>query len=662
MTWPRCSLHFERMRIPTIFSPQRRKDSQSFAEKRWRDAGSSDKSFSFSLSPFRPLSLYRFPLRCLCAPLRLCGDITLAAFIFLTLFVPSLHAQKKSQPTKPKTATQKPKPTPTKPAQQPEETTEELLPPPPPKPPLSPNEPLGRIVLIPIDDRPAVAQFAQMIGAIGDYEVVMPPKEMLGRFTTPGDTKKIREWLSIVNYDKIDAVVISVDMLAFGGLVASRAPDTTQADAIKRLEFFRWIKRKHPNVSVYAFNVLMRVAPTASKETRLWRDDLARWAELMDRAPKTNDAKLQAELEQLTKKLDPKVIDDYLSARRRDLQVNLAMVKLYEERVIDNLIFLQDDAREYGLHRHDQLILRERLKARAFENEVPIYNGADEGSLSLVARAVLDKHKQKIKVAVVYSSEKSRKVIAPYEDHPLEFTVENQIKAAGGQLVTVNETPDYTLYVNAPETNASEFTMFSKNLVADLKAGKPVALADVLFPAPHFSGADERLVTILTTEKLIDKLTGYAAWNTAGNTLGTTIPAANLRVFSKQLTDAPERAARANVAHYEFLLHRFAGDYIYHDIVRFDINAQLRKPPAIPTDEFTEEMYNRINRQTQEKLQPLIEKFFAEHFQGRVYPLGTFNEQKRDLKLDAMQKLKIYLPWSRTFESTIEYQFKYTIQ
>lgn len=586
--------------------------------------------------------------------------------IVIGLLAIAIQAQKKSQPKKPrsttpKPTTQKPKTTPEKLVQKPEEKLDDLQPSPQPRPPLNPQEPLGRIVLLPLDDRPAVAQFAQMIGAIGDYEVVMPPHEMLGKFTTPGDTKKLRDWLSIVNYGKIDAIVISVDMLAYGGLVASRAPDTAQADALKRLEFFHWLKSKHPNVPVYAFNVLMRVAPTASKETRAWRNDLARWAELMDRAPKTNDAKLKAELEQLKMKLNRQVIDNYLTARRRDLQVNLAMIKLYEERVIDNLIFLQDDAREYGLHRHDQLILHERLKARGFDDEVPIYNGADEGSLSLVARAVLDKHKQKIKVAVVYSSEKGRKVIAPYEDHPLEFTVENQIKAAGGQVVSANEAPDYALYVNAPETTAAEFTIFSKNLVADLKAGKFVTLGDVLFPAPHFSGADERLVTILKTEKLIDKLTGYAAWNTAGNALGTAIPAANLRIFSKQFTNAPERAARASVSHFEFLLHRFAGDYLYHDIVRFEINTQLRKPPAIPTDEFSEEMYNRLNKQVQEKLQPLIEKFFVENFQGRSYPLGTFNERKRELKVTGLKGLKIYLPWPRTFEATIEYQFDYGI-
>ena len=575
-----------------------------------------------------------------------------ALFIFLLVF--PVQAQKKARPiTRKKPATKSPA-TP--------EQVEEIKPIPVKPPPRNPNAPTGRIVLVPIDDRPAVAQFAQMIGAIADYEVVMPPVEMLGRFTTPGDTEKIRKWLGLIDYSKVDAVVISVDMLAYGGLVASRVPDVTTADARGRLDFFRTLKSKYPDLPIYAFNVLMRVAPTASSSTRTWRDDMSRWAELMDRVPKTKDAKLAEELEKLKQKLDRRLIDNYLETRHRDLQINLAMIKLYEDHVIDNLIFLQDDAREFGLHRHDQVILREKLKGLGFTDEVPVYNGADEGSLSLVSRAVLDRAKQKIKIAVVYSSEKGRKIIAPYEDHPLEFTVENQIKAAGGQLVNASEAPDYTLYVNAPETNAAEFTLFSKNLVADLKSNRAIALADVLFPAPHFSGADERLISILKTEKLFDKLTGYAAWNTAGNTLGTAIPAANMRIFSNQMIDSPERSARTAKAHLEFLLHRFAGDYLYHDIVRLEINQQLRKPPAVPTDEFSIDLYNRVNKQTQEKLQPLIETFFAENFKGKSYPLGFFNGAKRELRINQLTGLKIHLPWPRTFEVTIEYKFDTTIQ
>ena len=318
--------------------------------------------------------------------------IYFALFIFL-LVLPS-QAQKKAKPVARK------KPAPTQTPANPPEPIEEIKPVV--MPPRNPNAPAGRIVLVPIDDRPAVAQFAQMIGAIADYEVVMPPQEMLGRFTTPGDAPKIIEWLGLVDYSKyknylsektqpkfklstkdvftpddkaktlqfikmvdysnVEALIVSVDMLAYGGLVASRDSSVAQQEALSRLNFFRWFKHEHPNIPIYAFNVLMRVAPTASSETRAWRDDLSRWAELMDRVPKTNDPKLIAELDQLKKRLNPQSINSYLEARRRDLQVNLAMIKLYEEHVIDELFFLQDDAREFGLHRHDQFILREKLK------------------------------------------------------------------------------------------------------------------------------------------------------------------------------------------------------------------------------------------------------------------------------------------------------------
>ncbi|MGH9839835.1 MAG: DUF4127 family protein [Blastocatellia bacterium] len=237
----------------------------------------------------------------------------------------------------------------------------------------------GYIVLVPIDDRPAVGQFAEMVGAIADHKVTMPPREMLGRFTAPGDTTKIAEWLRAQDYSKVDALIVSVDMLCYGGLIASRRQGAPLDEARKRLEFFRWFKQKHPRVPVYAFNTIMRVAPTATADTRGIHDNLARWAELKDRAPKTGDAKLAAELEQLTKTLGPQVIEDYLAARRRNLQINLAMLDLASAATVKELILLQDDAREFGLHRQDQGVLKKRLSDAGLDLLVPIYNGADEG-------------------------------------------------------------------------------------------------------------------------------------------------------------------------------------------------------------------------------------------------------------------------------------------
>lgn len=523
-----------------------------------------------------------------------------------------------------------------------------------------PLGPAGYITLLPIDDRPAVGQFAQMVGKIADHRVTMPPREMLGRFTQPGDTARIEQWLRAQDYSKSDAVIISVDMLAYGGLVASRRYGVTFDEAKKRLEFFRWFKQKNPRVPLYAFSTIMRVAPTASAETRGVHDKLARWAELKDRVPKTNDQALATELDRISRELDPKTLEDYLAARKRNLQINLAMLDLVRAGVVNQMILLQDDAREFGLHRQDQAALKSRLDEMGLEFLVPIYNGADEGAISLVSRAILDKFRYKLRVAVIYSSEKSRDIIAPYEDHPLQYTVESQIRAAGGVPVSEYDKSDYTLFVNAPGTSDEEFDLFLKKMFKELREVRYVALADLLFPKPHSSGADERVIAALKRENMIDRLAGYAAWNTAGNTLGTVIPHANMRVFYKtKLNDGVERTSRAEAAHLEFLLHRYAGDYLYHDIVRFDINRRLREESEDVIYQLAPEKYERVNQEVEQKLRAEIEKFFDENFRDRAHTLAYYNNVKRSITLKGLKDLKIYLPWPRTFEVVVEYKLDY---
>lgn len=521
----------------------------------------------------------------------------------------------------------------------------------------------GYITLLPIDDRPAVGQFAQMIGAVADHKVTMPPRDMLGRFTTPGETARLEQWLRSQDYSKTDALIVSVDMLAYGGLVASRTNKTTLEDAKKRLEFFRWFKAKYPRVPVYAFNVIMRVAPTATAATRGIHDDLARWAELKDRAAKTSDGELNAELNLLQKKLDLKVIDDYLAARKRDLQINLAMLDLVKAGTVNELILLQDDARQFGLHRQDQAVLRTRLKELGLEAKVPIYNGTDEGSLSLVSRAVLDKFQYKLKVAVIYSSEKSKGIINPYEDHPLQFTVESQIRAAGGIPVSEFDQSDYRLFVNAPGTDDEQFDLFLKKMIKEMKESRHIALADVLFPKPHFSGADERIIAALKRENLFDRFAGYAAWNTAGNTLGTAIPHANMRVFFRsKLNDRADRAARTEAAHLEFLLNRYAGDYLYHDIVRLEVNARLRgeSKNQEATYEFTAQKHEEVSREIAGKLKAEIEKFFADYFKGRTHRLAIYKGVEKTITVNGLKELNVYLPWPRAFECVIEFKLDYS--
>ncbi|MFQ3587915.1 MAG: DUF4127 family protein, partial [Fimbriimonadaceae bacterium] len=69
-----------------------------------------------------------------------------------------------------------------------------------------------RVILIPLDSRPAAGHFAQMIARMAGVEVSMPPYELLGRFTQPGKPDEILTWLRDQDFGDVVAVVLSTDI------------------------------------------------------------------------------------------------------------------------------------------------------------------------------------------------------------------------------------------------------------------------------------------------------------------------------------------------------------------------------------------------------------------------------------------------------------------
>jgi hypothetical protein len=100
------------------------------------------------------------------------------------------------------------------------------------------------IALIPLDDRPCNVRFPEQIAAIGGEKLVMPPVDSLGRFHTPGQYSPIERWLYELR--PVEALIVSVDMLAYGGLVASRKPTVAVEEALERLEAIRAFRKAHP--------------------------------------------------------------------------------------------------------------------------------------------------------------------------------------------------------------------------------------------------------------------------------------------------------------------------------------------------------------------------------------------------------------------------------
>src|SRR5450432_2387847 len=91
-----------------------------------------------------------------------------------------------------------------------------------------------RVLLVPLDSRPAAGQFATMIGRMDSVDVRLPPYDSLGRFTSPGSPAAVLHWLETQDYHDVDAVIVSADMVAYGGLIASRVDDATESQALYR--------------------------------------------------------------------------------------------------------------------------------------------------------------------------------------------------------------------------------------------------------------------------------------------------------------------------------------------------------------------------------------------------------------------------------------------
>ena len=115
-----------------------------------------------------------------------------------------------------------------------------------------------RIAFVPIDNRPVCYNLAVDIAAIDkDIEFFIPPREFLGSLTKNADIEKIYEWFK--NLPEVDKVILSLDAIAYGGLIPSRRSCDTELQIKDRVLKFRseWVKKK---AKVLAFSSIMRIS------------------------------------------------------------------------------------------------------------------------------------------------------------------------------------------------------------------------------------------------------------------------------------------------------------------------------------------------------------------------------------------------------------------
>jgi hypothetical protein len=503
----------------------------------------------------------------------------------------------------------------------------------------------NQIVLIPIDSRPAAGQFAQMIGAMAGVEVLVPPIETLGRFTTPGNVSKIYDWLKTRDLSRVSSIVASADMLAYGGLIASRVSEVDSLTAQARLRRLINFKQQIPSdIKLYIFASTMRLAPTATIQAAPYRMQLAKYEEMKDRYERTGDKSLPPRMANAKKAIPPFEIIRYERTRNRNHEVQKSLIRMCSGPEVEYLIMGQDDAKPDGPHIQENTRLRQLVKTYSLQKKIFFCEGIDQHSNILISRAILKQKGFTPKVKVVYSDEDGKNQFALYESKTVKESLDDQLSASGAVPATSDEF-DYTLYLNTPKRKPEPFSAFLQNLVTDIDQGFPVAVADINFGVNGTS--DEELSNALVENGRAMRLLSFAGWNTAGNTMGTAIPAANVYLFARKYDTDP---LIREIAKREFVLHRFADDFAYHKYTRpgaYKLIDSLQSQ----RDEVYGTKFESVNNFVRRDLTARLEGIFKDQFLDQ-----TFFADTKEYKMTAMSNVKVLLPWPRAYEARIEFK------
>lgn len=483
-----------------------------------------------------------------------------------------------------------------------------------------------RILLVPLDDRPVSVELPALVAAIGGARVDTPPAAALSSVRETGDVDALAGWLE-AEARAADAAVVSLEGLGFGGLISSRI-------GIEPIEqvLGRWSALRRLGIPVYASVLVPRTPDSddAFEEPEYW----AEWGTSLHALSNTlggdasgGDANA----------VPGEIRSDWLARRLRQHALGLVALGLTADGTIRRLAVGIDDAVPGSLSSEAQRDLDSWSNRLRLADRVTVGPGADETAAVLTARAIADDVGAAPRVALRCADDGGLERVAPYETVPVGETAQNQLRAAGAVPVAAGEPDsahDAVLVVHAPQgygdwavappvTTDTDAAARTVDLVRrELAAGRVVAVADVAQP----NGADPELVRALLAAGLYARLDGFAAWNTAGNTLGTVAAHLVVAVASRSAgTYDPAAAAR-------LLRLRLIEDAAYMSIAR----ARFRRELGSRADR-----HDRIERGSAPTAR------LAELLNGALDELGA-------RYLTPISARQIEFPWSRSFEIRLD--------
>jgi hypothetical protein len=482
-----------------------------------------------------------------------------------------------------------------------------------------------RVILVPIDNRPITYRFPQLIARIAGIDAIVPPSEMIGSSKAPPNVEVLSNWLeNTIKETQPSCLVVCLDSLIYGGLVASRRSDDELKTLLERSKnVSKWKQLTDKTLQVLAQSSIMRISDNdhADAERPYWSEygrEIFKWSALLH---KQNRGILQIEeepqLKELENKINLEVRQDYLAARERNFQVNLKFMEYVQSGDIDFLVFSQDDTGKYGLNVWE----KEELLSRSSQHNVAAYVGTDEVLMVLLCRWLVLSSSNKPRCSVHFNMEQNKSTPSNFEGQSIEESLKAQLKTSALEVTTTGS-EDFAVVIHAAKDVQGDHVQLSghpdnrklntsEEVEATIRLLDKINVPCVLCDVAYANGSDPLLVEQLLSRKdLLNKLWGYAGWNTTGNTIGSALAMGTARHYAQQQrVDTSAVFKRA-------MFVRFADEWAYQSQVRPKLS------------EASDEQLNQL-------MMPYINRLA--------------------IALDFEPKnLQIRFPWQRTFEVEIK--------
>ena len=496
---------------------------------------------------------------------------------------------------------------------------------------------------VPLDERPCNLDMPQIIvNGNPRYEIITPDFDLFGRKKQPANVEGM--WDEIERkVQNVDAAVLSIDMLLFGGLIPSRIHYLSHELVASRLERLKNLKNQNSKLKIYAFECIMRSPQYDSSEEepdyyehygyRLHRNAFLKDKQIREGLNKDEIIELESI------EIPSEIQEDYENRREFNLYYNLEVAKLVSDGTIDFLVIPQDDAAEFGYTAIAQKKVVSFLAENNLEQKVNIYPGADEVGASLLARCLNESLNRKTKVFAFYSSTLGPTIIPKYEDRPFHENLKYHLEVTHSYLVSDVKDADFILAINAPGkimeeafdqkerdisyTSFRNLNYFVNEIERYIEQGYKVSICDSAFS----NGGDLQLIKYLDEKDMLHKLLGYSGWNTNSNTLGTVLSSSIFYhdVLSKDYS--------------KHLVYRIIEDVLYQSIVRQEIVNNYLPNYELSYYDFKDKQKN-------------VEAEIANQLQIRYNKLNVS-------KHISLKEIEVVSPWSRMFEIGLNLKLKY---